>query len=89
MRSFGLAHVQVEGLLAPFGDLAEVARECPRGCTHANDAPDCELDEWVAASPDDATRAARSARLESFRRLLASRTGTMSSTEGSGDRETR
>ena len=89
MRSFGLAHVKVEGLLAPFADLAEVAQECPRGCTHADDAPDCELDEWVAASPDDETRVARSARLESFRRLLASRTGAMSSTEGTGDRETR
>ena len=89
VRSFGLAHVQVEDLLAPFADLAAVARECPRGCTHADEAPDCELDEWVAASPDDETRAARTARVESFRRLLASRTGTMSSTEGSGDRETR
>ncbi|WP_298460334.1 ribosome small subunit-dependent GTPase A [uncultured Cellulomonas sp.] len=89
VRSFGLAHVQVEGLLAPFSDLAGVADECPRGCSHADDAPDCELDEWVAAAPDDGTRAARSARVESFRRLLASRTGSMSSTDGSGDRETR
>ena len=31
-----------------FADLAEVAEECPRGCTHADDAPDCALDEWVA-----------------------------------------
>jgi ribosome biogenesis GTPase len=89
VRSFGLAHVGVESLLAPFADLAEVAAECPRGCTHADDAPDCELDEWVSASPDDETRAARSARVESFRRLLASRTGTMSSADGAGDRETR
>ncbi len=38
---------EVDGLLAPFADLAEVAAECPRGCTHADDAPDCALDEWV------------------------------------------
>jgi len=88
VRSFGLAHVQVADLLAPFSDLAAVADECPRGCTHADDAPDCELDEWVAAAPDDDTRAARSARLESFRRLLASRTGSIGSSEGT-ERETR
>ena len=77
VRSFGLAHVQLEHLLAPFGDLAAVAQECPRGCTHADDAPDCCLDEWVEASPDPETSAARAARLESFRRLLASRSGTI------------
>ena len=77
VRSFGLAHVKLENLLAPFGDLAGVAQECPRGCTHADDAPDCRLDEWVAGSPDPETQAARAARLESFRRLLVSRAGTI------------
>jgi len=75
VRSFGLAHVEVDHLLRAFEDLDEVAEGCPRGCTHLDDAPDCALDEWVEASPDDATRAARTARLESFRRLLSSRTG--------------
>jgi ribosome biogenesis GTPase len=75
VRSFGLAHVEPDHLLGAFADLAEVARECPRGCTHAADAPDCELDDWVAAAPDDATRAARAARVDSFRRLLTSRLG--------------
>jgi ribosome biogenesis GTPase len=73
VRSFGLAHVKVENLLAAFADLAEVADQCPRGCTHAADAPDCELDAWVAGAPDDEVRAARAARLDSFRRLLAAR----------------
>jgi ribosome biogenesis GTPase len=73
VRSFGLAHVEVEGVLAAFDDLDEVATGCPRGCTHLDDAPDCALDEWVDASPDEETRAARSARLASFRRLLAAR----------------
>ncbi|KQT01343.1 ribosome small subunit-dependent GTPase A [Cellulomonas sp. Leaf395] len=76
VRSFGLAHVDPQHLLGAFADLAAVAEECPRGCTHADDAPDCALDEWVEASPDDVTRAARAARIESFRRLLASRLGS-------------
>ena len=75
VRSFGLAHVKVENLLAAFSDLAAVAAQCPRGCTHAADAPDCELDVWVAVAPDEAGRAARAARVDSFRRLLVSRSG--------------
>lgn len=73
VRSFGLAHVEVEHVLAAFEDLDDVAAECPRGCTHLDDAPDCALDEWVDAAPDDETRAARTVRLASVRRLLASR----------------
>ncbi|WP_407341824.1 ribosome small subunit-dependent GTPase A [Pengzhenrongella phosphoraccumulans] len=88
VRSFGLAHVKLENLLAPFGDLAEVAQECPRGCTHADDAPDCLLDEWVASSPDPETMAARAARLESFRRLLVSRAGTIGA-ENTPERDLR
>ncbi|MFD2026192.1 ribosome small subunit-dependent GTPase A [Promicromonospora aerolata] len=75
VRSFGLAHVEVAHLLHAFEDLDEVAQECPRGCTHLADAPDCALDDWIDASPDD-ERPARSARLTSFRRLLSSRTGS-------------
>ncbi|GAB2497229.1 ribosome small subunit-dependent GTPase A [Promicromonospora xylanilytica] len=74
VRSFGLAHVEVAHLLNAFEDLDEVARECPRGCTHLADAPDCALDDWIEASPDE-ERPARAARLTSFRRLLSSRTG--------------
>lgn len=76
VRSFGLAHVEPASLVRAFGDLAQVAAECPRGCTHLADSPDCALDEWVAAAPDDATRDARTARVDSFRRLLVSRLGT-------------
>ncbi|WP_258726447.1 ribosome small subunit-dependent GTPase A [Cellulomonas sp. NS3] len=75
VRSFGLAHVDPTRLLSAFADLAAVGEECPRGCTHTADAPDCALDEWVADAPDAEARAARAARVESFRRLLASRTG--------------
>lgn len=59
-------------LIDAFADLADVARDCPRGCTHADDAPDCALDEWVAAGQ---AGPAGQARLVSFRRLLASRAG--------------
>src|SRR5450830_923478 len=77
VRSFGLAHVRVEHLLAAFQDLAEVAGSCPRGCTHLEDSPDCELDTWAAggSAPENADLPARAARLESFRRLLTSRNG--------------
>ncbi|HWV75875.1 MAG TPA: ribosome small subunit-dependent GTPase A [Isoptericola sp.] len=72
VRSFGLAHVETEHLLQAFEDLAEVAEDCPRGCTHLAAAPDCALDDWLAASPDD-DRPAREARVASFRRLLTAR----------------
>jgi ribosome biogenesis GTPase len=75
VRSFGLAHVEVAHLLRAFDDLDEVAQECPRGCTHLADAPDCALDDWIEASPEE-ERPVRAARLTSFRRLLSSRTGS-------------
>jgi ribosome biogenesis GTPase / thiamine phosphate phosphatase len=69
IRSFGLAHVQPDQLINAFGDLAEVARDCPRGCTHAESEPFCALDAAVASGRINAERVA------SFRRLLASREG--------------
>lgn len=76
VRSFGLAHVEPATILAAFDDLAEAAAECPRGCTHLADAPDCELDTWVVAVTDDAAEHTwRARRLDSFRRVLAARTG--------------
>lgn len=80
VRSFGLAHVGPDDLLRAFADLADVAEQhCPRGCSHAAEAPDCALDEWVEGDEGDATeasagRAERAARVDSFRRLLAART---------------
>ena len=69
IRSFGLAHVRPDQLINAFGDLAEVARDCPRGCTHAESEPFCALDAAVASGRINAERVA------SFRRLLASREG--------------
>ena len=51
VRSFGVAHVSPADVLRGFADLAEVARDCPRGCTHEAGALDCALDEWAAAEP--------------------------------------
>jgi ribosome biogenesis GTPase len=67
IRSFGLAHVQPEHLIEAFPDLDEMTEDCPRGCTHGADEPECGLDEAVVRGDADP------ARVESFRRLLAAR----------------
>jgi ribosome biogenesis GTPase / thiamine phosphate phosphatase len=67
IRSFGLAHVQPQQLIRAFGDLAELTDSCPRGCTHGFDEPECGLDEAIAEDRVEPER------VESFRRLLASR----------------
>jgi ribosome biogenesis GTPase len=67
IRSFGLAHVRPEDLIEAFPDLDEMTEDCPRGCTHGTDEPECGLDEAVANGQADPDRVA------SFRRLLAAR----------------
>ncbi|WP_156759862.1 ribosome small subunit-dependent GTPase A [Microbacterium karelineae] len=64
VRSFGLGHVDPANILTAFPDLDDAAADCPRGCTHLADAPDCAL--------DDAARDERisPARLASLRGLL-------------------
>lgn len=64
IRSFGLAHVVTDQLIEAFGDLHELTETCPRGCTHAAGEPECGLDEAAAD---------QRARVDSFRRLLDSR----------------
>jgi len=65
MRTFGLAHVGPDRLLAAFDDLAPGVEDCPRGCDHDN--PECALDAWAARG---GTGGGGPARLDSFRRLL-------------------
>lgn len=67
VRSFGLGHVTSEGILRGFTDLAPLLDLCPRGCTHTEDAPDCELDAAIADGRLDEMGALR---VESLRRLL-------------------
>jgi ribosome biogenesis GTPase len=67
VRSFGLGHVNPSNVLAAFTDLADIAEECPRGCTHLPDAPDCAIIEAVASGRLGPGGAAR---LDSLQRLL-------------------
>lgn len=68
VRSFGLGHVDPANILAAFTDLAVVAEECPRGCTHLADAPDCAIADAVA---EGRLGERGPARLDSLQRLLA------------------
>ncbi|MFY0406347.1 ribosome small subunit-dependent GTPase A [Solicola sp. PLA-1-18] len=68
VRSFGLAHVDPDRLVDAFEDLADVVSGCSRGCAHTADDPECALDTAVADGTLDP------ARVDSFRRLLASLT---------------
>ena len=69
VRSFGLGHIKLENLLKSFEDLSAVAANCPRGCSHLADSPDCALDEAVA---DGSLGPQGAHRLDSLRRLMAS-----------------
>ncbi|MBM7414304.1 MULTISPECIES: ribosome small subunit-dependent GTPase A [Nocardiaceae] len=46
IRSFGLAHISPEDVVAAFSDLAVTIEDCPRGCTHLGPPadPECALD---------------------------------------------
>lgn len=68
VRSFGLGHVDPANILRAFSDLAVVAEECPRGCTHLPDAPDCAI---VEAVEEGRLGERGAARLDSLQRLLA------------------
>ncbi len=67
IRSFGLAHVRPEHLIEAFPDLDEMTEDCPRGCTHGAEEPECGLDEAVERGDADPER------VDSFRRLLVAR----------------
>jgi ribosome biogenesis GTPase len=71
IRSFGLAHVQPETLIEAFPDLDEMTEDCPRGCTHGDDEPECGLDEALAQDRLDPER------VTSFRRLLSARSAPL------------
>jgi ribosome biogenesis GTPase len=64
LRGFGLGHVSPERVIEAFGDLAEGAALCPAGCDHLK--AGCALDDWAREHHAEA-------RLDSLRRLLASR----------------
>lgn len=67
VRSFGLGHVNTDNILRSFTDLAKIAEQCPRGCTHLPDAPDCAIAEAAASG---ALGDSGAARVDSMQRLL-------------------
>jgi ribosome biogenesis GTPase / thiamine phosphate phosphatase len=67
VRSFGLGHIDTANILKSFTDLAELAKKCPRGCTHLPDAPDCAITEAVEAGQ---LGEIGKLRLDSFQRLI-------------------
>jgi ribosome biogenesis GTPase / thiamine phosphate phosphatase len=66
VRSFGLGGVSPERVAEAFPDLADGIADCPPGDDHLG--PGCGLDAWAAEHGAEA-------RLDSLRRLLASRDG--------------
>lgn len=63
VRSFGISHVKPESFVAAFPDLAEIVKDCARGCHHQTGTLDCALDEAVADGRLEEQR------LISFRRM--------------------
>ncbi|GLZ54809.1 ribosome small subunit-dependent GTPase A [Actinomycetospora sp. NBRC 106378] len=66
VRSFGLAHISPDDVVAAFGDLAAAVEDCPRGCSHLGPPadPECALDPLVDAGMLSAGR------LDALRRVL-------------------
>jgi ribosome biogenesis GTPase len=65
IRSFGLAHVTADDVLVAFDEINEASVDCPPGCGHTADDPECALDAWAAAGPP-----ARQEQLAALRVLL-------------------
>jgi ribosome biogenesis GTPase len=66
IRSFGLAHISPNDVVAAFSDLAAAVENCPRGCSHLGPPadPECALDPLVASG------ALPEGRLDALRRVL-------------------
>ena len=64
VRSFGLSHIDKTSVIAAFPDCAEVAKHCPKNCSH--DERDCALNEWAS------TEEGRAERVTALRQILAS-----------------
>ncbi len=76
IRSFGLAHVDVQRVIHAFPDLAALTDSCPRACSH--DEAECALTAALA----DAPTAALTARVASLRRLIRSRVESLDEDAG-------
>ena len=60
IRSFGLAHIRPDDVVASFSDLAHTVEDCPRGCGHRGPPadPECALDT-MTGDPAGRVSAAR------------------------------
>lgn len=67
IRSFGLAHIDAETIVASFSDLVAGSADCPKGCDHAPGTADCGIIAYVEAGHAGPAGAAR---LESLQKLL-------------------
>lgn len=76
IRSFGLAHVDVDRVIHAFPDLESRTGSCPRACSH--DEPDCALSAVLLEEPESQA----AARIDSLRRLIRSRTEPPPENEG-------
>ncbi len=79
VRTFCVAHVAPDDVLASFGDLVEGSADCEPGCAHESPRGGCALDAWVEqghAGPHGP------ARLASLRGLLASLLGSEEGSAG-------
>ena len=83
VRSFGLGHVDPANILRAYTELAQIAEDCPRGCTHLPDAPDCAM---IEALNEGRLGARGAARLDSLQRLLETFAEKGRTTESKGDR---
>lgn len=64
IRTFGLAHVEVEQIIAGFPELLEFSLKCQKNCKHLDSS--CEIEKNIATNPQLLNR------LDSLRRLLLS-----------------
>ena len=64
VRSFGVAHVNIQRVIGAFSEFADVINLCPKNCSHNDQS--CALNTWQDFD------ASQHSRLSSLRRLLAS-----------------
>jgi ribosome biogenesis GTPase len=64
VRSFGLSHVTKGDVIAAFPDCAEIAKSCPKNCSH--DENGCALLEWASEE------IGRESRLKALQQILTS-----------------
>ena len=64
VRSFGLSHIKREDVVAAFPDCAEIAKHCPKSCSHNES--ECALNEWADEDSN------RQSRIGALRQILAS-----------------